>query len=111
MKTSTSRPRVCKPQAREIVRYAKRHGINLRRGAASWEFPNLCARGVLFYSVKDQMTRHTMYSYELHTILGLTSKQINSLEAGFENYENRGRDQTYYKVGRRVAQMVGLPVD
>lgn len=100
-----------KPQAREIVRYAKRNGITIKNNRVA--FPNLCARGVLAHSVlteKGVWGEQSIYHESIHQNLGLTEDDLDALETGFEGFWDRPDllKNRYYKVGQRVATLAGL---
>lgn len=108
-----------KIQAREIVRYARRNGINLTRGGVN--FPDLCARGVLAHALRVEQGEEIvdgdyvyMYKPDVAKHYGLTRDEISGLEGGFEtryHSEQPYHDRGYDKIGRNVARLVGLLVD
>jgi hypothetical protein len=103
-----------KLQAREIVRFAKRTGIEMRRG-----WPSRCAKGVAknMYGLKSYATDQYLVN-----ATGLKLVDIAALEMGFENWPthimyydgvsqkqlNNIHKNRYYKVGKRVAELAGL---
>jgi hypothetical protein len=93
-------------QAREIVRFAKRNGMTIRRmGVATLQdgcpSAGSCALFVLA----------SMYGGDKNNILsylpGITMYDLNSLESGFEGW-GWNTDNRYYRVGRNVAVLAGL---
>jgi hypothetical protein len=104
-----------KLQAREIVRAAKRMGVEMRRGS-----PSRCAKGV----AKQLHGIDPLYFSDesLAKKLNLSVVDIAALEMGFEDWPAGSvwfKDVTdkqlrnihknrYHKVGKRVAELAGV---
>jgi hypothetical protein len=113
-------------RARDIVGFARRNNIKFDRGATGQD-GYACARSVLAIMAVGPRTpenpawhRHNasegIYSESINRAIGLTEKQLHSVEVGFEdwdltNYPKNRIDQRYYRVGRKVAKLAGLTSD
>jgi tRNA(Ile)-lysidine synthase TilS/MesJ len=108
MSTATATP--IKIQAREIVRYANRHGLTLARYACGSDNQRQCARGIIRHAVNKKTS---MYKEEINEAVSLTSADMDSLESGFD-YGRYQRDENcapslkYFKIGQNVARLAGL---
>jgi hypothetical protein len=102
-------------QAKQIVKIADRLGIKMGFGY------DICVTGVLARNVGEDQgpsAGEDEYRTRLAKSYGLKLRDWNALEAGYENYtgdqaleqifgsKNITRNR-YYKVGRRVGEMVG----
>lgn len=101
-----------KMQAREIMRASKRLNIPLKKGAY-----HSCALGV--FGRANGIERTQLFSTSISKILKISTKNLDALELGFENWSRDSslyREEYYYelkknryfKVGRRVAELAGL---
>jgi hypothetical protein len=110
-----------RPDARSIVRYARRNNLPMgKRGTGMYRY---CARAVLAHSVGM-----SIYDDGLHEKLGISLKSLREIECGFEGWgvrklyqpssHTKVNDQKwdnvdylgdinnrYYKVGARVAEL------
>ena len=95
-------------QARQLARYAKKHGIPVARyGQSTNEDQSLkhCVLGILSHIAGE--TADPSYK-DTEIVQGLTRNQRLGLEDGFEGYGN-DHDKRYYKVGRNFARLMNLP--
>lgn len=107
MSTVTAAP--IRVQAREIVRYAKRHGLALVRYGTGFNNRH-CARSVIRHAVKPEVS---MYLEEINEAVGLTYEEMESLEQGFDygndpRNENAAPSLKYFKIGQNIARLAGL---
>ena len=104
-------------QARDIIRFAKKNGMTLRRGGvatlikAAEGYRSLssgsCAVSVLASMHGFRSYTEIMSSYKD----GKESFMIRGLECGFEGYGIESNNPVYlryYKVGQKVAKMAGI---
>lgn len=98
-----------KVQAREIIRSARRQGITLTRWPESNLTTKVCATAV----IRGELEGDTIYdSDRIADLLNMPRENVLALSYGFEGYTivpDHIRKNRYYKVGQRVAAMVGLP--
>jgi hypothetical protein len=107
-------------QAREIVRFAKRNGMVIRRGGTATlrkaeAKHTYLQRGSCALSILSSM--HGQFgTYDLcdeqndvraKCLPGITNDDLYALESGFEGLNGNTTDR-YYRVGRNVAKMAGV---
>lgn len=92
--------------AENVVDYAKKNGIQLKRGAVHHDFPRLCVLATLFHAIHGE-SFIGIYSQSFLLNSGLNFYARAALEAGFEDYPYNEyfNEYSYWVMGQKIYEM------
>jgi hypothetical protein len=90
-----------------IVAYAAENGIVFMRCSGGLNFPKLCARHALIYSVVGKYEEwNKQYNVDTADAYGITVDQLLSIDRGFEGCEYyEDYDLEYWELGRKIYEL------